>query len=352
MSYEYGIAALNLERPPRVPRTEYSAQGHWPLLTAVIGREVSQDSPAAERESAQRQFYREWDYALFWSTLVSGAEFGGVRTRMGHAAYASGGGDFSTELSCPFKTPEQVLAFDPWAAYGRRDRSETVGRFEEHYAANLRNHPDGVNMTGIYVTMISGLIDIFGWDMLLLAAGTDPEGFGAVAGRYASWVQQYFEALAEADVPVVMIHDDIVWTSGAFLHPDWYRRHVFPNYRRLFAPLRDSGKKILFTSDGNYTEFIDDVVACGVHGLVMEPTTDMAYVARRYGQELVFVGNADTRILLSGSKPQIRAEVERCMAIGKSCPGFFMAVGNHIPPNTPTENALYYNQVYGELSWR
>jgi len=27
-------------------------------------------------------------------------------------------------------------------------------------------------------------------------------------------------------------------------------------------------------------------------------------------------------------------------------------VGNHIPPNTPVENALYYNQVYEELSKR
>ena len=46
------------------------------------------------------------------------------------------------------------------------------------------------------------------------------------------------------------------------------------------------------------------------------------------------------------------AEVERCMDIGKECPGFFMAVGNHIPSNTPVKNALYYNEVYEELSVR
>ncbi len=40
------------------------------------------------------------------------------------------------------------------------------------------------------------------------------------------------------------------------------------------------------------------------------------------------------------------------MNIGKSCPGFIMAVGNHIPPNTPVENALYYNEVYEELASR
>jgi hypothetical protein len=29
-----------------------------------------------------------------------------------------------------------------------------------------------------------------------------------------------------------------------------------------------------------------------------------------------------------------------------------MAVGNHIPPNTPVENALYYNEVFQEMSRR
>ena len=40
------------------------------------------------------------------------------------------------------------------------------------------------------------------------------------------------------------------------------------------------------------------------------------------------------------------------MDIGKKCPDFFMAVGNHIPPNTPLENALYYNEVYETMSKR
>jgi hypothetical protein len=346
------MAALRLEMPPRVPRTEYSAQEHWELVGAVSGVTVDGNSPEADRRRAQEEFYRRWDYGLYWSTLINRREFGDLHTRMGHASYAAGGVDLDHNVDCPFSDPEEVLGFDPREAYGPRDRAEIVRRFEEHYAANVRARPDGVNMTGIYVTLVSGLIDIFGWEMLLLAAGTDPERFGKLAGRYASWVLQYFEALAEADVPVVMIHDDIVWTSGPFLQPDWYRRYVFPNYRRLFAPVLDSGKKLLFTSDGNYTEFIDDIVACGVHGLVMEPTTDMAYVAGRYGRRVAFVGNADTRVLLSGSKAEIRAEVERCMAIGKGCPGFVMAVGNHIPPNTPVESALYYNSVYEELSRR
>jgi len=149
-----------------------------------------------------------------------------------------------------------------------------------------------------------------------------------------------------------MVHDDIVWTSGPFTRPDWYRQYVFENYKKFFTPLIDAGKKIMYTSDGTYTMFIDDIVQAGADGFVLEPTTDMAYVAEKYGNTHIFVGNADTRILLDGTKEQIRAEVARCMAIGKDCPGFFMAVGNHIPPNKPVENAVYYNEVYNELSKR
>ncbi len=354
MSWDDGWAALNLEMPARVPHTEYSAEGHWELLQAVTGIAVAVDSPPELKRKARDAFVgpQGWNLDLFWSTLIGGGEFGAWHTSMGHAVYAAGGVDWNTDIHSPFKGPEEVLRFDPEEALGLRDQAELIRRFEEHYRANCQNNPGGVNMTGVYVTCISGFIELFGWDLLLLAAGTDPKGFGELAGRYGRWIQHYFDALGEADIPVVMVHDDNVWTQGPFIHPDWYRAYVFPNYQRHLAPLIASGKKILFTADGTYTEFIDDLVACGVSGFVMEPTTDMEYVARKYGKTHSFIGNADTRILLSGPRPAIRAEVERCMAIGKDCPGFFLAVGNHIPPNTPVEHCLYYDEVYRQLSRR
>jgi hypothetical protein len=352
MSFEDGWAAIHLQMPARVPRTEYSAEGHWELIRAVTGIQVAPDDPPEVRERASDAFVRAWDYDFFWNILVHRQVFGDLRTDMGHAEYAAGGADRRDTVSCPFKAPEEVLAFDPAEAYGPVDEAEWKAKFEQHYCQACERRPTGVNMTGVYVTLISGLIEIFGWEMLLTAAGLDADGFGEVANRYARWAQPFFNALAAADVPVVMVHDDIVWTSGPIFRPDWYRRYVFPHYRRYFAPLRDAGRRIAYTSDGNYTAFLDDIADAGVHGFVMEPTTDMAYVAERYGRTHFFIGNADTRVLLSGTKDQIRAEVERCMAVGKGCPGFFLAVGNHIPANTPVENALYYNEVYEELSRR
>lgn len=353
MSFADGIAAINLQMPSRVPRTEYSAESyHWDLISAVNGRRITADSPLDKRRQASRDFERAWHYDFRWSIAVSGDAFGDLHTRMGHAAYAAAGTDVDRRVTTPFADTAQVLDFDPWSALGAIDKPAMVERFNASYRANCAANPDAVNMTGIYITMVSGLIDLFGWDMLLAAAGEDPEAFGAMANRYASWIQQHFDCLGACEAPVVMVHDDIVWTSGPFIRPSWYRRFIFPNYAKLFAPLRAAGKRIAYTSDGNFTSFIDDIAASGVHGFVMEPCTDMARIAERYGKTHFFIGNADTRILLSGSKDDIRREVERCMAIGKHCPGYFMAVGNHIPANTPVESALWYNQCYEELSRR
>jgi uroporphyrinogen-III decarboxylase len=352
MSFEDGWAALNLDMPPRVPRTEYSADTHWSLVREVTGRQVDEHSDADTRRQASDAFRRAWNYDLVWSVLINADELDALRTDMGHAEYATGGTDRRDAARCPFQEPEQLLALEPMDVYGRRDHGELVRRFEEHYRRQADADPSAVRMTGVYTTCISGLIEIAGWDMLLMAAGIDPQAFGELTSRYCRWNQQFFDALGDADVPVVMVHDDIVWTSGPFLRPDWYREYVFPNYRRLLAPLIDSGKRVLYTSDGDYTAFLDDIVDCGVHGLVMEPMTDMAAVAERFGRTHAFIGNADTRILLGGTRAEIRAEVERCLAIGKDCPGFVMAVGNHIPSNTPVDNARYYNEVYQELSAR
>ena len=304
------------------------------------------------RQAASNAFKKAWDYSFSWNVLVHVKELDQCRTQMGHAVFAAEGTDYSNQVFCPFEDVEEVLEFDPLQVYGTINHSDQVDKFNADYKKQCEMVPDAVNTTGIYITLVSGLIEIFGWDMLLMALGVDAEQFGKVADRYTEWILQYFKALADYDAPVVKIHDDIVWTSGAFVNPDWYRKYVFPNYKKLFSPLREAGKKIIYTSDGNYTQFIDDIVDCGINGFVLEPITDMKYIAEKYGKTHAFIGNVDTRVLLNGTKDDIYREVKRCMDIGKKCPGFFMAVGNHIPANTPVENALFYNEVYQDLRKR
>jgi len=352
MSYSDGWAAVNLEMPPRVPRVEFDAERHWDLVKAVTGIEVDIDSPGQIKHEASCAFIRAWDYDIRLTSLIGHGELSAKCTSMGHSEYAAGGVDYNANIYCPFKEPEEVFALDLWETYGTKDKKELIQRFNQNYRSQCETFPDLVNMTGTYVTLFSGLIAILGWDMLLTAGGIDQDRFGAVANRYADWMQQFYDALAESETPVVYSHDDIVWTTGAVFHPDWYRKYIFPNYRKFYEPLLDSGKKVIFVADGNYTEFVDDIAATGVSGFFFEPLTDLKYIVERYGQTHIIIGNVDTRLLLMGTREEIRQEVERCMALGKNCPGYFIGVTNMIPANTPIESALYYNEVYEELSRR
>ena len=352
MSYKNGIAAINLEMPDTVPRSEFSAESHWALVNKVTGSKITEHSSPDQRREASHAFITAWDYSFCWSVLTHSHIFKNKRSSMGHAVYVAGGTDYDDNIYSLFNNPDDVYTYDMYEAYGTKDKQTLTAEYNAHYDAECARGLDTVSMTGIYVTCISGLIDLLGWDILLAAAGNDPEAFGAFVNRYTGWIQQYFDSLAACKSPVVMIHDDLVWSNGPFLHPDFYRKFVFPNYKKLLAPLHEAGKKILFTCDGNYTMFVDDIAEVGVNGFVMEPLTDMAYVAEKYGRTHSFVGNADTHVLLNGSKADIEAEVKRCMDIGKPYPGFFMAVGNHIPANTPVDSALFYDDAYRRMAKR
>lgn len=352
MSKKYGMDAINLVMSDKVPRTEYSADFHWDLINKVTGSNVNFASSEEERQAATSAFIKEWDYAFFWNAYAYADQFGTHRNDMGHAEYAQAGSDFENVKYRAFEDEDDVYALDPFEAFGEKDEKELIEAFNANYRKRCEQFPDTVNMTGVYITCMSGLIDMFGWELLLVSAGVDPKAFGETTNRYTEWILQYFKALAKCESEVVMVHDDIVWGNGAFMDPDWYREYIFKNHKKLLLPLQEAGKKILFTSDGNCTEFLDDIGQLGVNGFVMEPTSDMEYFAEKYGKTHAFVGNADTTILLTGTKDDIEKEVKRCMDIGKKYPGYIMSVGNHIPPNTPVDNCLWYNEFYEKYSVR
>lgn len=351
MSYDSGWKAINLQFTHQVPRTEYSvADYHWPVTQKVTGIDTSIE---ANRERAKKEFVKRWDYAFLWMTPGGYRFKEGKTTRMGHAEFARGGVDFDSKISCPFKTPEEVYNFDPYEEYEKRDQEELVRELNVEYMKTKDYWGDiTLTMGGVYHTIFSGLIEIFGWEMLLLAIAQDEKRFNRVIEGYYRWIKQYFDAWARTDALVFMSHDDICWSHGPVAHPDWYRKSIFPYYKKLWQGILSSGKKLIFTSDGKYDMFFDDIVRCGANMLVMEPGNDMEGFAKKHGRSCGFVGNADTRILLMGGKEDIYKEVRRCMDIGKKYPGFIMAVGNHIPPNTPIDNVFYYDEAYRRLSRR
>jgi len=349
MSYQRGRQAILLDPPATIPHTEYV--DHWEVVRHVTGLDPAKPDQAA---AAWQRFYRAVDFDFLWVSNDGPVpwEKRGRTTDMGHCDYLEDASDRRLPKPSPFVNPEDVYAFDAVAEYGLPSFDDLVAYYEGVYQQGQAANPELVYPGGYYNTLVSGCIQAFGWDAFLLAAGYDERAFDKTLESIFEQSLHHFRAWAKTSIETFICHDDMVWTQGAIFHPEWYRERIFPRYAKLWSVLKDAGKKVLYCSDGNFTEFVDDVAQAGADGFIFEPVTSLERVVERYGKTHVIIGNADCRILAHGSRAEIRTEVERCARLGRDCPGYFFAVGNHIPYNVPLENVLYYFDLCRELGRR
>jgi len=340
MSYEIGIDTIHLRPTPRLAHTEYCSD--TPLIRAVTG-----DPEAGGM--FDRRFCEAWRIDMDWSTHHGPLHYkDGRTTDMGHAEFLEGGVDLRQPQASPFTDPEQVLEFDAVEEYGLHPFDELVTALDSHWKHVQGERDDIVHTGGYYTTIVSGAIQAFGWDMLLEAAA-DRDRFAKVLDSFFRHSLHHYKAWAQTSCEAFISHDDFVWSQGAFMHPDIYRQVIIPRYAQLWKPLKDAGKRVLFCSDANWIEFLDDIVEAGADGFIFEPMMPLDPVVEKYGQTHVIVGSkVDTRTLTLGTKDQVRQQIDDTLAIAKDCPGFIFAVGNHIPSNVPVEMGEFYFEYLSE----
>jgi hypothetical protein len=277
MSYHVGIDTIHLRPTPRLAHTESCT--HARLREAVV-------------QATGETLEDAWAYDLILNTddgPVPWPALGRV-TDMGHAEFLEGGVDRRDPKPCPFTHVDQVLTFDAVEEYGLPEFDALVRHYEQVYREGQDAHPNQVFTGGYYKTMLSGALEAFGWEMLLLAAA-DPAAFERVLDSLFRLSLHHYKAWAKTSVEVFIAHDDMVWTQGAFMDPAFYRSVLFPRYAELCRVLKDAGKKVLFCSDGNWTEFIDDIARAGAGGFIIEPTVSLTGAVASHGATHVIVGS-------------------------------------------------------------
>ncbi len=332
MSYHIGIDTINLEPTSRIAHTEYCDNDS-------IVRRVGEDE------------FGEWlQMDFYWMAndgLIEWEENGRV-TDMGHAEYTEGGVDKRDASECPFHSMDEVYEFDAVEEYGLPSFEDQVQAYEDWHQLRKEDLGDAVVPGGYYKTLVSGAIQAFGWDMLLQAAA-DPEKFDEVLETIFQRSLFHYRAWAETSIEAFICHDDMVWSSGPFMHPDVYRESIFPRYQKLWQTLKDAGKKVLYCSDGDFTPFLDDVADAGADGFIFEPCMDLDHIVEKFGDTHVIVGSkVDSRTMTFGSKEDIKQQVDETLPLAYECPGFIFAVGNHIPSNVPVEHVEFYIEYLKE----
>lgn len=332
MSRQVALDNINLKPSTRWGHTEYSLGYHGSYLERKTGL------PGNDPDFG-RKVHEVFAFDFLWSTNDGMTDWDktGRTTSMGHASYAADGSDQVNPGVCPFKTMEDVWAFDAVSEYGLPDFDAQVKTYQDQVNSARKAFPDQLATGGYYRTIVSGAIASFGWDMLLMGA-SDPEKMEKVFDSFFRRTLFHMQAWAKTDVEAIMQHDDFVWTGGAFMHPDIYRKVIIPRYAELWKPLRKAGKKVIFCSDGNFEEFAEDIVAAGADGLCFEPCNDFGRMVEKFGRTTCLIGSAvDCRDLTLRHRDDVRRQMDRTFELLSRCRGVILAVGNHLPPNIPED---------------
>jgi len=345
---------INLKKTVRPGHTEYSMEYHAELCKKVVMAEMVRQGEATDQAppDGTRRFYNAWDFDFLWGTNDGYVDWSttGRFTYLGHAEYAEGGVDRRPANLCPFNNEEEVWAFDPMKEYGVTPFDELVQKYEEYHQNKLAYYPNQVCTGGYYQTIISGALQSFGWEMLL-AAAADEAKFAKVLERYCAHTKHHSSAWAKTSIDVYINHDDMVWSSGAFMSPAFYRNVIFPLYKEIWKPLKAAGKKILFCTDGNAMEFWEDLAEAGADGFIFEPMNDFTQMVKRFGGTHCLIGSGvDCRTMALKPWDDVRREIDTTLTAIQGVPGIILAVGNHIPANVPDDICLKYME-YLKANW-
>ena len=156
---------------------------------------------------------------------------------------------------------------------------------------------------------------------------------------------QFCKAAAEAKLgPIYFIGDDVAYKGATLFSPDFLRRTFIRSLKKCVEPLHAAGIKVVFHSDGYLMEIMDDLLDAGIDGLnPIEPIAgmDIALIKKRYGKNLVLVGNVDcSQVLPLGSVEDVVKATKKCIRDASPGGGHFIGSSSEIVPSTPVENIL------------
>jgi uroporphyrinogen decarboxylase len=96
-------------------------------------------------------------------------------------------------------------------------------------------------------------------------------------------------------------------------------------------------------------DVLDDMIEAGIDGLnPIEPIAgmDIGLLKRRYGKNLILVGNVDcSQVLPLGTVEEVIGAAKECLRLAGHGGGLFIGSSSEIVPATPVENILAFYEA-------
>jgi len=126
------------------------------------------------------------------------------------------------------------------------------------------------------------------------------------------------------------------------VNPKLLRQHLFPWYKEMNRIAHEKGRLVVYHSDGNIQDVIEDIIECGFDGLnPIEPKAmNINELKKKFGSRISLIGNIDLGYTLTrGTPEEVRAEVWQRIHDLAPGGGYAVASSNSVPEYVPLANS-------------
>ena len=170
----------------------------------------------------------------------------------------------------------------------------------------------------------------------------EPKALHRLLGKLTRMCIAYLKYQAGLGAAAVQLFE-----SAAFmLSPSQYREFALPYQQRVFKALKGVVPTINFAREW---PDITALHAAGADVISLPAEIGIAEARAELGVELVVQGNVDNKLLVSGSKEEIKAAVRACVAAGR-CTGHIFNLSHGLLRETPYENIQFLVRAVREAA--
>ncbi len=202
--------------------------------------------------------------------------------------------------------------------------------------------PPQVKVIAILGKIYTSIWWLMGLEGMSLSFADEPTLVPKLFEKIGKFQFRVFENMLKFNAIGAFWHaDDIAYSTQLMVNPKILRQHLFPWYKEMNRVAHEKGRLVVYHSDGNIHDVIEDIIGCGFDGLnPIEPKAmNINELKKKFGSRISLIGNIDLGYTLTrGTPEEVKAEVRQRIHDLAPGGGYAVASSNSVPEYVPLAN--------------